>query len=165
MSKKKPVMSHDPLEGLADEGGRQVGTTAPSPVIAADDAASTQAAEVAAGQDSAEASVSSAEEIGGTRDDGAAVIALDANLTIAETAALQEVLLARLRSTTTCRIDASEVESIDTAGLQLIAAAAKTAAEKGLELTIDKPSERFIDAACQIGLGGLLGVESAVPPA
>ncbi len=124
MSKKKPVMSHDPLAVLDDDA-------------VTDAAADVQAA-----------------------GDGVAVLNLDSSLTVAETAGLQEILLAHVRSMTPLRIDAADVETIDTAGLQLIAALYKTGAAKGLQVTLQAPSERFTDAASRIGLGALFGLRT-----
>ncbi|MDJ0738225.1 MAG: STAS domain-containing protein [Gammaproteobacteria bacterium] len=92
--------------------------------------------------------------------DGVAVLNLDSSLTVAETAGLQEILLAHVRSMTPLRIDAADVETIDTAGLQLIAALYKTGAAKGLQVTLQAPSERFTDAASRIGLGALFGLRT-----
>ena len=57
-------------------------------------------------------------------------------------------------------ICAADVETVDTAGLQLIAATFKSASEKGVAVRIDAPSECFTEAVRQIGLDALLGLDN-----
>lgn len=136
MNKKKPVMSHDPLAVLDDDAVPAAGDGAAA-VDPADDA-----------------------QVAGAASDGTAVLNLDSSLTVAEAAELKEILLAHVRSMTPLCIDASDVETIDTAGLQLIAALYKAAAAKGLQVTLQAPSDRFADAASRIGLGTLFGLRA-----
>lgn len=132
MSRKQPVMSHDPLAGLAESA--TVNDTV-SPREMSDN--------------------------GRQPEESGAVIVLESTLTVAESAELHEALLGHMQALTPLVIDASEVEMIDTAGLQLLAATIKTASEKGVPVRIDAPSECLVGAARQIGLAGLLGLEDA----
>ena len=83
--------------------------------------------------------------------------ALPAALEIRESAQTFEAL----RSAVNCgvdRIDASRVASVDTAGLQLLLAAGRTAAAHGRALRWDRPSSALIDAATKLGVAGVLGL-------
>jgi anti-anti-sigma regulatory factor len=153
MSKKKPVMSHDPLAGL----GEAVTQVAGSDVAAV--TGMTEEAIAANAESPTPENENRSPAATGEADAKSATVALDASLTIAETAALQEIILAHFRSMTPLCLDASEVEMIDTAGLQLVATAYKTASEKGLEFRIHDPSQKFVQSANQIGLGELLGIQ------
>ena len=132
MSKKQPVMSHDPLAGLDDP----VAMAMPGPVNHA----------------------GSRGDAGSSGDD-ATVVVLESTLTIADAAELHEALLGHVRATTPLVLDASDVEIVDTACLQVIAATFRTAAEKGIPVRIDAPSECFVGAVRQIDLGALFGLE------
>jgi anti-anti-sigma regulatory factor len=153
MSKKKPVMSHDPLAGLAEAVTQVAG-----PEVA-QETGMTEAVIVSDADPPTPENENPVTAASGEADAKSATVTLDASLTIAETAALQEVMLTHLRSMTPLCLDASEVEMIDTAGLQLVATAYKTASEKGLEFRIKDPSQKFVQSANQIGLGELLGVQ------
>jgi len=66
-----------------------------------------------------------------------------------------------LRSAVNCgvdSIDASRVTTVDTAGLQLLIAAGRTAAAHGRALRWDRPSSTLIDAATKLGVAGVLGL-------
>jgi ABC-type transporter Mla MlaB component len=66
-----------------------------------------------------------------------------------------------LRSAVNCgvdSIDASRVTTVDTAGLQLLLAAGRTAAAHGRALRWDRPSSSLIDAATRLGVAGVLGL-------
>ncbi len=130
MSKKQPVMSHDPLAGLDEPG-----------VVAATD------------------SSQGVSDNGNQAGEGGTVVVLESALTIAESAELHNVLLGHMRASTSLVINASEVEMVDTAGLQLIAAMFKTASEKGVPVRIDTPSACFDGAARQVGLAALFGLD------
>lgn len=99
-----------------------------------------------------------------TTDDSSAspelvTLELEDSLTIAEVSALQERLLLHVQAMDPLQIDACEVESVDAAGLQLIASAFKTAREKGLALSLTAVSETFLAAARQIGLDALFDLD------
>jgi ABC-type transporter Mla MlaB component len=66
-----------------------------------------------------------------------------------------------LRSAVNCgveRIDASGVVRVDTAGLQLLLAAGRTAAAHGRALRWAGASSTLIEAATRLGVAGLLGL-------
>lgn len=132
MTKKQPVMSHDPLAALAIGGDSDMDT----------------------GQADA----------GSTTNDNerTAVFSLDSSLTISEVSSLQDQLLERLREMVPLRIDASDVDAIDAAGLQLIASLFKNAREKGIDLSLAKPSDAFVASARQIGLAALFDIEADI---
>lgn len=56
-------------------------------------------------------------------------------------------------------IDASEVLQCDTAGIQLLIAAARSAAARGGSLVLDRPSAALVDGATRLGVAGTLGLE------
>lgn len=95
----------------------------------------------------------------GSLGDDATVVVLESTLTIADAAELHEALLGHMRVTTPLVLNASDVEMVDTACLQVIAAAFKTAGEKGVSVRIDAPSECFIGAVRQMGLDVLFGLD------
>lgn len=140
MSKKKPVMSHDPLAGLNDDDATASPADAQTPPQPAGEGASAASDSDATGGD--------------------AVIMLDSVLGIAEVSDLHEQLLGHVRALTPIRIHAADIESIDAAGLQLIASAYKTAREKGLEVSLVEPSAAFVSAAQQIGLAALFDLDA-----
>ncbi|MCB1819832.1 MAG: STAS domain-containing protein, partial [Gammaproteobacteria bacterium] len=59
---------------------------------------------------------------------------LPASFTIADVAEVHSLLRDSLVAMSSLSIDAAQVETIDTAGLQLLAAAHKTAVEKGVSI-------------------------------
>ena len=66
-----------------------------------------------------------------------------------------------LRSAVNCgvdRIDASAVVRVDTAGLQLLLAAGRTAAAHGRALRWAGASSTLVEAATRLGVAGLLGL-------
>jgi ABC-type transporter Mla MlaB component len=69
-----------------------------------------------------------------------------------------------LRSAVNCgvdSIDASRVATVDTAGVQLLLAAGRTAAAHGRALRWAGPSSSLIEAATKLGVAGLLGFARA----
>ena len=83
--------------------------------------------------------------------------ALPASLDIRGIAATFEFL----RSAVNCgvdSIDASRVTSVDTAGLQLLIAAGRTAATHGRALRWEGASSTLIEAATTLGIAGVLGL-------
>jgi len=66
-----------------------------------------------------------------------------------------------LRSAVNCgidSIDASRVVSVDTAGLQLLLAAGRTAAAHGRALRWAGASSSLVEAATRLGVAGILGI-------
>ena len=138
-------MSHDPPAGLGGEADKH----SSSQLAEADDAAPRgNRAPVASASGAADAS-----------------IALDGSLTIAEAAELKARILQNVRTMTPLRFDATEVESVDTAGLQLLAVTFKAASEKGLEVGITGMSVAFANGASLIGLSSLFGIDNDDPVA
>ena len=127
MKKKQPVMSHDPLADIADNSATE------------------QSAE----------SVSEPEGQAATKKPGGPLL-LPSSLTIADVASVHTELLDRMVLAAPFQLDASDVENIDGAGLQLLAAAHKTAAERGIAMHITNPSEVLVRSAVQVGLESAL---------
>lgn len=63
----------------------------------------------------------------------------------------------RLQQSASLKIDASGVESTDTANLQLISAFLIEAAKRGMNAEIENPSNQFVEAATLLGLETSLG--------
>jgi ABC-type transporter Mla MlaB component len=58
-------------------------------------------------------------------------------------------------------IDASAVLQCDTAGVQLLIAAARSAAARGGTLVLERPSLALVDGATRLGVAGTLGLDQA----
>jgi anti-anti-sigma regulatory factor len=86
-------------------------------------------------------------------------ITLDATLNIQNVGNLYERLLNCLESQDKIEIDASAVNSIDTATLQVIIVLKQTAIQFQKEVIIDFPSDKFIEAAGLLGLSEMLEVD------
>ncbi|MBS3963370.1 MAG: STAS domain-containing protein [Methylomonas sp.] len=76
-------------------------------------------------------------------------------------AQLYQRLLSALNETDHIDIDASAVNQIDTSTLQLLLVFKRTAIKQNKRVSIDFPSERFIEAASLLGLSQLLAVDHA----
>lgn len=92
---------------------------------------------------------------GARRRGGAAPLALGASLTIVEARAVQRSLGTALEAGR-AEADARALRHIDTAGLQLLLAAGRTARARGLMLTLYGARELLLDAAGSLGLGNAL---------
>ncbi|MDD2759643.1 MAG: STAS domain-containing protein [Methylomonas sp.] len=88
-------------------------------------------------------------------------IVLDSVQTIQNVAELHEHLLHALNHGNKIDIDASAVTMIDTATLQLLLVLKQTAINLQKQVTIDFPSERFMEAAELLGLAEMLEVDQA----
>lgn len=132
MSKKQPVMSHDPLAELGSD------TQTP----------------VSAGQ-SPEPTAEQTVEVAGEAS-GEVLLALPSSLTIAEVGEMHTVLMNHLGNAAAVELDGSNVEIIDGAGLQLLTAFMKAATEKALMVTWHGASETLRQAAGQIGVDSVL---------
>jgi ABC-type transporter Mla MlaB component len=86
---------------------------------------------------------------------------LDATLNIQNVGVLYEKLFKQLEHQNKIEIDASAVASIDTATLQMLIVLKQTAIKGQKEVTIDFPSDRFIEAAQLLGLSEMLEVDQA----
>lgn len=88
-------------------------------------------------------------------------ITLEATLNIQTVGTLYDQFLKMLDSQNVIEIDASSVESIDTATLQLITVFKQAGIKLQKEISIDFPSDKFIEAAEILGLAELLEVDQA----
>lgn len=88
-------------------------------------------------------------------------IQLDAVQNIQNVNQLHEKLLQALDAVDKIDIDASAVNQIDTATLQLLLVLKRTAVKLQKNVTIDFPSEKFIEAADLLGLSEMLDVDQA----
>lgn len=85
-------------------------------------------------------------------------VTLPASLTVADVAEVQEMLCGHLDLTDVVVLDGADVESIDGAGLQLLAVFQKAAMQKQLAVEWHAASDGLCAAAHQIGLADLLGL-------
>jgi len=90
------------------------------------------------------------------------IITLAATLNIQNVTQLYEELLKQLDAKDLIEIDASAVVSIDTATLQLLIVLKQEAVKIHKEISIDFPSDKFIEAAELLGLAEMLEVDQAV---
>lgn len=128
MSKKKPVMSHDPLEGMgsdADPGGGAQDPACPSGV-----------------KDLPPEKFDAADE----------PIRLPSTLTIADVGELHAVFVERVLAVSPFTVDGSEVDSIDNAGLQLLAVVWKSAESKELRSNCFRHHRHFARPPGRSGL-------------
>lgn len=88
-------------------------------------------------------------------------IVLDSVQTIQNVTQLYERLLHALDEHNKIDIDASAVTMTDTATLQLLLVLKQTAVRMQKEVSIDFPSEKFIETAEQLGLAEMLNVDQA----
>ncbi|MEE9337450.1 MAG: STAS domain-containing protein [Methylococcaceae bacterium] len=88
-------------------------------------------------------------------------IVLDATLNIQTVGILYDQFLKMLDTQKTIEIDASSVESIDTASLQLITVFKQAGIKLQKKISIDFPSDKFVEAAEILGLAELLEVDQA----
>lgn len=86
-------------------------------------------------------------------------IVLNSVQTIQTVSQLHAQLLQALDSRNTINLDASAVTRIDTATLQLLVVLKQTAMKQHKEVSIDFPSENFIEAAKLLGLSEVLHVD------
>jgi len=93
---------------------------------------------------------------------GAGPVVLGPALTIAEVGQYARALAAML-SQGQARADAGSLESIDTAGLQLLLATAAAARERGLTLRLQRPPQLLIGAADALGVAGELAAVMEQP--
>lgn len=87
------------------------------------------------------------------------VVVLDSVLNIQNVSQLHQRLLGLLNDNSVIDIDASAVSMIDTASLQLLLVLKQTAGSLQKNVTIDFPSDRFMEAAELLGVTELLGVD------
>jgi anti-anti-sigma regulatory factor len=87
------------------------------------------------------------------------VIVLDDALTIADVGRWHASLLAAAQPGVTLVIDASRVEQVDGAGVQLLAAAFRDGARRGYDVLLQDPSPALRDAASRLGLSSHLRLD------
>jgi ABC-type transporter Mla MlaB component len=90
------------------------------------------------------------------------VIILDTTLTIQNVFKLYEKLKKSYTVHDSIEINASQVSTIDTATLQLLAALKKEAVKEQKSVVMTEPSQRFIESAGLLGLLELLEIEAFV---
>lgn len=91
------------------------------------------------------------------RKDGARPLRIEGEMTIYQAAALKEMLQAALEQGTELDIDLSAVSEIDTAGVQLLIAAKKTAQAAHKELRLTAHSAAVMEVFEMFDLGGWFG--------
>jgi ABC-type transporter Mla MlaB component len=89
-------------------------------------------------------------------------IVLDSVQNIQNVSQLYEQALYALQNSEKIDIDASAITSIDTATLQLLLILKRTAIKRQKEVSIDFPSDKFIEVANLLGLSEMLDVDQAV---
>lgn len=92
---------------------------------------------------------------------GKGTLVLEPLLNIQGVARLHQEMMQMLNQYDALDIDASAVTSIDTSTLQLLLVLKRTAAGLQKVVTIDFPSERFIEAAQLLGVSEMLEVDAA----
>ncbi len=88
----------------------------------------------------------------------AAALALPAALSIREVSTVAPTLAAAIAAGASV-LDSGAVSIIDTAGLQLLLSARRTAAALGVELRLAAPSAAVKDSARSLGFAAALGLE------
>ncbi|HEV7814476.1 MAG TPA: STAS domain-containing protein [Janthinobacterium sp.] len=92
-----------------------------------------------------------------TRQEEAAVLGLDGELTIYRAAELKQQLLAALERAGPLEIDLSAVTEVDTAGVQLLMLAKQVALQRQQELRLAGHSPAVLDVFELFNLGGYFG--------
>ncbi len=88
-------------------------------------------------------------------------ISLDASLNIQNVVHMQEQLINALHGNEQIEIDASAVNSVDTASMQLLVVLKQEAIKNNKEVIFDFPSDRFVEAAQLLGIAEMLAVDQA----
>jgi ABC-type transporter Mla MlaB component len=91
------------------------------------------------------------------------VFTLSAECTIAESAPLQADLSRLLDKDAPVTLDANELQRIDTAGMQVIAAFVRERNANGRQVEWRNPPPTLLSAARLLGLGALLGLPQPTP--
>lgn len=90
----------------------------------------------------------------------ATLVALEASLSITDARQLHKQLSSALTGKTTVTLDASRVERLDAAAMQVLACFCRAARERGLALSWRNISPGFQQAARLLGLESILGMAS-----
>ncbi|SHE23477.1 STAS domain-containing protein [methanotrophic endosymbiont of Bathymodiolus puteoserpentis (Logatchev)] len=88
-------------------------------------------------------------------------ILLENTLNISTVAELHSQLVQALQGNECLEIDAANVNSIDTASLQLFVVLKQEALKLNKDIIFDFPSDKFIEAAKLLGIDNMLGVDQA----
>jgi ABC-type transporter Mla MlaB component len=83
-------------------------------------------------------------------------VALGDSLTLERVTALHEQLKSALAAGNEAELDCSQVVAADTAGIQLLAAFARDARGKGMQLRWREPPQLLRDGVARLGLSGTL---------
>ena len=86
-------------------------------------------------------------------------ITLDDTLNINAVLELHGKLMQALKDNDSLEIDAANVNSIDTASLQLLVVLKQEALKLSKDIIFDFPSDKFIEAAELLGIDNMLGVD------
>ena len=96
-----------------------------------------------------------------TQQESAITIKLEGACDISRAAELRDRLCAALDEGASLRVEASELERADTAGLQVLVAFAHEARQRDVGLEWLDPSEALLEAADGLGLRAKLGLHAA----
>lgn len=91
----------------------------------------------------------------------ATTLKLEPSVAIRDIAILNDALAAALEADGDVSIDASDVDAIDTAGLQLLAAFANTMATHQRSVSLKSPSADFVARAEILGVAATMGLGAA----
>lgn len=139
MSEKKEVMEHDPLADIADDDNDNDNESifGETPNLEAE-----------------------SQPVVNPEGDG--VINLDSVLTIAEVSDWQEKMLAVIENNDVISLDGGNLEMIDGAGLQLLAALMKEATEQHVVVSWKAASDPLRQSAEAVGLVAALGLDTTL---
>lgn len=98
------------------------------------------------------------------RQDAVASLRIEGEMTIYRAAELKQQLLAALTAGSTLQVDLSGVTELDTAGLQVLMLAKKTAQSAGAELHLVAPGPAVVDVLEMLNLSAWFGDQLATPP-
>lgn len=82
---------------------------------------------------------------------------LTGNLDIGRAGELRAPLIEALATAQELQVELSRVERVDTAGLQLLLALARSARERGVAIRWSAPSPTLVEAAKRLGLSAAFG--------
>lgn len=99
----------------------------------------------------------------GAAPEGEDIVVLPSSLTIVEVGDVKRQFTAGLANGRPMRIDCSALDAIDGAGLQLLAAVARTANERQIELRWQSPPPMLGESVALIGLGNVVAIAPATP--
>lgn len=133
MSSKKPVMSHDPLDDIAEEA---LGDVAAVPDEMAEGKMTDAAGDGARGR-----------------------LVLPESLTIGEVGNYHEVLVRHLDRQSEVHIDGQALEVVDGAGMQLLLAFVKDAVSRSLPVNWIGASPRLLGSARQLGVSNAMQLD------